>query len=294
MKNIIKKILQVLVLAVLVLPFSAFAINAFDFQAMQRNAANNGNMITFLPIPASGADGIIGLDGTSSLGKMLNFGNRISLDHATGNVNISTANIPESDITNLTSDLSGKVDTFETVNGHALSSNITITQSDVGLGNVDNTSDANKPVSTLQAASIATKFTIPTGTTAQYLRGDGVPTNFPAAVSSTYQALVSQSGTSAPSANAYVNDFTGTTFTWARTAVGTYTLTASNAVFTSNKTAVVMSNPPAFLNNYKYTLTSSTVITFQTATLSVLSLILTSGNADALLSNTMVYVIVYP
>ena len=42
----------------------------------------------------------------------------------------------------------GKVDTTTTVNGHALSGNVTVTKSDVGLGNVDNTSDADKPVST--------------------------------------------------------------------------------------------------------------------------------------------------
>lgn len=116
----------------------------------------------------------------------------------------------------------------------------------------------------------------------------------PAHLSSTYQAFVTQSGTSAPSATQFINDFPGTTFTWARTGTGTYTLTASSAVFTANKTAVLMSNPPSFLNNYKYTVTSSTVITFQTASLSVVSLLLTTGNADALLSNTMIYVVVYP
>ena len=42
-----------------------------------------------------------------------------------------------------------------TVNGHALSANITIAASDVGLGNVNNTSDVNKPVSTAQAAADA-------------------------------------------------------------------------------------------------------------------------------------------
>jgi hypothetical protein len=43
----------------------------------------------------------------------------------------------------------------------------------VGLANVDNTSDANKPVSTAQAASIATKeAALTAGTTAQYYRGD--------------------------------------------------------------------------------------------------------------------------
>ncbi len=35
-----------------------------------------------------------------------------------------------------------------TINGYPLTSNITLNKSDVGLGNVDNTSDANKPIST--------------------------------------------------------------------------------------------------------------------------------------------------
>jgi hypothetical protein len=48
-----------------------------------------------------------------------------------------------------------------------------ITKAMVGLGNVDNTSDANKPVSTAQATSIATKEPVITsGTTSQYWRGD--------------------------------------------------------------------------------------------------------------------------
>lgn len=51
-------------------------------------------------------------------------------------------------------DLSGLVPNTRTVNGHALSSNVTVTKSDVSLGNVDNTSDANKPVSTAQATAI--------------------------------------------------------------------------------------------------------------------------------------------
>lgn len=40
-----------------------------------------------------------------------------------------------------------KVDKTTTVNGHALSSNISITKADIDLGNVDNTSDLDKPVS---------------------------------------------------------------------------------------------------------------------------------------------------
>lgn len=40
--------------------------------------------------------------------------------------------------------LDAKVPTTRTVNGHALSGNVTVTASDVGLGNVDNTSDSTK------------------------------------------------------------------------------------------------------------------------------------------------------
>jgi hypothetical protein len=54
-------------------------------------------------------------------------------------------------------DLSGLVPNTRTVNGHALSSNVTITTTDIGLGNVDNTSDVNKPVSTAQQTALNLK-----------------------------------------------------------------------------------------------------------------------------------------
>lgn len=48
-----------------------------------------------------------------------------------------------------------------------------LTKSDVGLSNVDNTSDANKPISSAtQTALNAKENTITAGTTAQYYRGD--------------------------------------------------------------------------------------------------------------------------
>ncbi len=53
--------------------------------------------------------------------------------------------------------LANKVSTTVTVNGHALSSNIAVTKADVGLANVTNTSDANKPVSVLQQAALDAK-----------------------------------------------------------------------------------------------------------------------------------------
>lgn len=54
----------------------------------------------------------------------------------------------EADVTGLTTALAGKVPTTRTVAGKALSANVTLVKGDVGLGNVDNTSDAAKPIST--------------------------------------------------------------------------------------------------------------------------------------------------
>jgi hypothetical protein len=60
----------------------------------------------------------------------------------------------ESDISGLTADLAAKVPSTRTVNGHALNADVTVSKGDVGLGNVDNTSDANKPVSMAQQTAL--------------------------------------------------------------------------------------------------------------------------------------------
>jgi hypothetical protein len=51
----------------------------------------------------------------------------------------------------LVQSLAGKVSTSTTVNGHALSSNVTVTKGDVGLGNVDNNSTATIRAGTTKA-----------------------------------------------------------------------------------------------------------------------------------------------
>ena len=51
----------------------------------------------------------------------------------------------------------GGVPTSRTVNGHALTGDVTVTKGDVGLGNVDNTSDANKPLSTATTIALGDK-----------------------------------------------------------------------------------------------------------------------------------------
>lgn len=54
-----------------------------------------------------------------------------------------------------------------------LKADLSLVKSDVGLSNVDNTSDANKPVSTATQTALNAKFNNPTGTTSQYIKGDG-------------------------------------------------------------------------------------------------------------------------
>lgn len=56
--------------------------------------------------------------------------------------------------------MDGKVPTSRTVAGYALTGDITLTKNNVGLGSADNTSDADKPVSTAQATAIGLKIDI--------------------------------------------------------------------------------------------------------------------------------------
>jgi hypothetical protein len=80
-----------------------------------------------------------------------------------------------------------------------------------------------------------------------------------------YTALLNQTGTNAPVATVLSSNLTGT-LTWARTAQGTYTLTASVATFTANKT-IVFVNPGSNLGSLiTWTRTSDTVLTIQSHT----------------------------
>ena len=77
-----------------------------------------------------------------------------------------------------------------TVNGHALSADVTVTQTDVGLGNVDNTSDANKPVSSAQQTALDGK-----------LSTSGVAADVNIAGTNIAAALAGKLGTSAQAAD---------------------------------------------------------------------------------------------
>ena len=76
--------------------------------------------------------------------------------------------IAQSQVTNLTTDLAAKVPAARTINGQPLTSNVTLAKGDVGLGNVDNTSDASKPISTLTQAALNAKEPIQTTASLSY------------------------------------------------------------------------------------------------------------------------------
>jgi hypothetical protein len=90
------------------------------------------------------AVGLANVDNTSDASKPISTATQTVLD---GKAAVSHGHA-ESEITNLTTDLAAKVPTSRAVNGHALTADVTVTAADVGLGNVNNTSDADKPIST--------------------------------------------------------------------------------------------------------------------------------------------------
>ena len=79
-----------------------------------------------------------------------------------------------------------------------------------------------------------------------------------------YTALLTQAGTAAPVATILQNT-TGGTFTWTRQSAGNYTVTASTALFTVNKTIVFgnqgSGNPQTDVDHFKWNRASDTTIT---------------------------------
>lgn len=77
-----------------------------------------------------------------------------------------------------------------------------LAKTDVGLANVDNTSDAAKPISSATAAALATKEpNVPAGTASQYYRGDKTWATFPTFGTVTNVSVVTANGVSGSVAN---------------------------------------------------------------------------------------------
>jgi hypothetical protein len=97
-----------------------------------------------------------------------------------------------------------------------------------------------------------------------------------------YTALLTQTSTNAPVATVLSSNLTGT-FTWARTGVGVYTLTASVATFTANKTIVFL-NAGSLSSLVTGERTSDTVLTIKT---------FSGGAADSAVTNGAFEVRIY-
>lgn len=96
----------------------------------------------------------------------------------TGTAGISDANISSASTWNAKQNaLTAGVDYLAPAgNGSSLSS---LTKSQVGLVNVDNTSDLSKPISTATQTALDGKFNNPTGSTSQVILGNGTLGSFP-------------------------------------------------------------------------------------------------------------------
>ena len=75
-----------------------------------------------------------------------------------------------------------------------------------------------------------------------------------------YTALLTQAAAAAPVATILQNT-TGGTLVWTRQSAGNYTVTASTALFTVNKTIVFLNNGSIEPSNVKWNRTSDTTIT---------------------------------
>lgn len=102
--------------------FMAWAVGPNDTRITQRNANNSTNMFRDLPVPAGGVNAIMGFNGATVRPQYFLIGAGL------------------------------------TSNGTTISATATAaTKESIGLGNVDNTSDATKPVSTPQQAALNAK-----------------------------------------------------------------------------------------------------------------------------------------
>ena len=158
---------------------------ALGFTAVADTVTVNGHALSANVTVTQGDVGLGSVDNTSDTGKPVSTAQQTALDLKanlasptfTGTVNGVTATMVGLGNVDNTSDAGKPVSTATqtalnakqaalgftpvantlTVNGHALSGNVTVTKSDVGLGSVDNTSDTGKPVSTAQQTALDLK-----------------------------------------------------------------------------------------------------------------------------------------
>jgi hypothetical protein len=173
-------------------------------------------------------------------------------DTATTQAGIATTKAGEAatSAANAAATLAGAVPKTTTVNGHPLVGNIAVTGADLGLGNVNNTSDANKPVSILQASAIAAKQdTLVSGTNIKTVGGVSILGSGDLVISSgSISGLFIKTSSSAPA-------FTKTGSNTLSILAGTQITVATTMVNIAADTAVVM---PALTGGTDYAIYACT------------------------------------
>lgn len=140
---------------------AALRVNASGIPILKVGTQNSKRIALLSDVVAAAGGGVQQVNGISP---------------SSGNVTLTTSNITEGSNQYFTQARSrGAVSVTAPLvyNASTGAFSFSGSKSDVGLANVDNTSDANKPVSSAtQTALNAKEPTIATGSTAQYIRGD--------------------------------------------------------------------------------------------------------------------------
>lgn len=190
-----------LIAALLLLPALALAAGN-DLFIDQRNATNTATLTRIVTKPAGSADGVFGYNGAAQLPVFLGIGSGLTLSGGVLNAVAAPAQVQSdwnavsapAEILNKPSlfsgaygDLTGVPSTFAPTAHTQIWSTITATPTTVsGYGLTD----------AATTAQLAGKFDIPTGSTAQYLRGDGSVATFPAIPGGTVTSITAGTGLS--------------------------------------------------------------------------------------------------
>jgi hypothetical protein len=161
------------------------AVQAFSIQRANHTGTQSASTITGLAaVATSGLKADVGLgnvDNTSDANKPVSSAQQTALNLKEDLTNKATSLVSPDNtkypttlaVSNAIGAIVSGVSSFNTRTGAVLPQSGDYTKSDVGLANVDNTSDANKPISTATATALSGKEpTITAGTTSQYYRGD--------------------------------------------------------------------------------------------------------------------------
>ncbi|WDY60401.1 hypothetical protein [Pseudomonas sp. PSKL.D1] len=184
-----------LIAALLLLPLLAFGA-ANDIVTSQRNATDTSSIPRTVAKPPGTQDGLMGFNGTTVLpvhwtigqGLVISSGALVALPQAWADITGKPAFAAVA-TTGAYADLTGVPSTFAPApHTHAAADIVSGTLATARLPAL-----AISQTTGLQAA-LDSKFATPTGTTAQYLRGDGSPATFPAIPGGTVTSITAGTG----------------------------------------------------------------------------------------------------